>query len=282
MWKSKDTIFLLLFSVGIWTGSHAQQKNPAIKLVDRGFDLADRVIDGLTVGSWTILPVVYYSPETSLGFGARAVSLFQLDSAAYSRPSSVPLTVLYTLNNQLTLTAQPDFWWDQNRWHLKSRFSYEYFPFSFYGTGSETRERDEVPYTGRIIQGWGELERAILPAVYLGAKLDVRQESVDDWLTSQVISGSEGYLIYGGGLSVRYDNREVLFSPRRGFFNQFSWGYYSGDFAFSRYLLDLRYYFPTGQKSNMAMQIKYEQTQGQVPFQLLPAPWRGGLFERDI
>ena len=83
-------------------------------IIERLFDTADKMVELVSGESWTFIPALTYSPETSLGVGVRALKIFRHQQESTTRPSSLPITLLYTFNKQLIFTTGLDLWMNQN------------------------------------------------------------------------------------------------------------------------------------------------------------------------
>ena len=69
------SIFLLVFSnIVAQVDQDSTQKAGAYEKI---FDFGDQVVDLISTEKWAIIPALIYSPETSLGFGARAIRVFR-------------------------------------------------------------------------------------------------------------------------------------------------------------------------------------------------------------
>ena len=121
----KTALFLFLFFSITISLTNAQEVNdtlPKSGAIDKFFDVGDRVIDLISGEKWAFIPAVTYSPETRLGLGVRAIRVFKHkgETDPNLRPSSIPITVLYTLNNQTIFTTELDLWANENKEYLNA------------------------------------------------------------------------------------------------------------------------------------------------------------------
>ncbi|MBC7891191.1 MAG: BamA/TamA family outer membrane protein [Sphingobacteriaceae bacterium] len=203
-------------------------------------------------GRLFILPVLYYTPETKLGFGARLAYTFR--QRPDDRPSILPITAIYTTNKQTILGFAPDLWLSGNGLHVYGQVGYLDYPFKFYGIGNQTPETNEEPYITKIFDVYGGFERRVARALYAGIRLEAREENIverERLLGTGVIPGSAGQSVAGGGLTLTYDSRDNVFFPGKGFYNQFQVLTYRNrrsDFFgnFQKIRVDLRRYQPLG------------------------------------
>lgn len=253
------------------------QASPPSRGIDKYFDLADQVIDFISGDTWNMIPAITWSPETRLGLGLRALRLFK-KTDSLTRPSSLPITLLYTLRNQIIFTTELDHWANENRQHLNARLELVDFPFVFYGTGNDTRSENAEDYASRFIRFMLSYEYKIANGLYAGPQLEYRGESLykvisDGMLESGDVLGSNGFNIIGAGAALIYDTRDNIFQPRRGQFHQLRFLHYApltGDsYGFQRIHADLRQYIPVYKQHMLVMQLWYQANFGLTPFQQL-------------
>src|SRR5258708_7564776 len=87
----------------------------------------------------TPLPVIYYSPETRLGFGGLLATNFETvkkyDST--TKTSYAQNYFLYTVNHQYDWGNQLRLYTPQNRFIFQGKFNLTYFPEYYFGTETE-------------------------------------------------------------------------------------------------------------------------------------------------
>ena len=85
-----------------------------------------------------VLPMAFYTPETSLGLGAGALFLFDMPGAvATRRPSSVSIAGLYTLEHQLITQLVPELRFGDDDFVLRVELLGTKYPSRFYGIGND-------------------------------------------------------------------------------------------------------------------------------------------------
>ncbi|MCC5928073.1 MAG: BamA/TamA family outer membrane protein [Cyclobacteriaceae bacterium] len=271
--------FLILCNLSVARGQEDSLKSAAepSRGLDKMFDLADQVVDFISGEKWSIIPAITYAPETRLGLGLRAIRLFE-KSDSLSRPSSLPLTFLYTLRNQIIFTAELDHWMKENTKHLNVRLELVDFPFVFYGIGNDTQREASEDYASRFIRLNMSYEFMIARGLYLGPQLEYRAEKLyrniaGGLLESGDTPGSNGFNMLGGGAALLYDTRDNIFQPRRGQFHQLRFLHcasVSGDtYGFQRIQADLRQYIPVYKRQMLVLQLWYQANFGATPFQQL-------------
>ncbi|MBW3469294.1 BamA/TamA family outer membrane protein [Arthrospiribacter ruber] len=279
----KKAFLLLSFFLGLQFYTFAQEvDNPERKagMMESLFDFGDSVIDFISGENWAFIPAVVYSPETSLGLGARAIRVFRYkeDSASILRPSTLPITFLYTLNNQTILSAELDLWASENRDYLNARIEASNFPFRYFGIGNEPLIGEGEFYTTRYLYFHLNYERKIAKGIYIGPRYEFRTDQIRDRVPGGILEttqplGFDGQRLSGLGLVLNYDTRDNIFQPTKGWNNSFSWMEFSqllgSNFDFGQYVLDFRKYFQINQKQVLALQSWWSFTLGNAPFQHL-------------
>lgn len=247
--------------------------------VEKLFGLADRTVDLFSTDQWTFIPALTYSPETSLGIGARAVRIFRTGSDSLSganRPSSLPLTFLYTLNHQVILTGELELWMNQNKSFFNGRMEFSDYPFQFSGIGNAVFEAES--YASRYFYVHVYYEKEVARGIYLGPRYEFRTDDLyqkvpGGLLDAGTIPGSNGQRLSGLGLAVTLDRRDAIFQPARGGYHQLSWMKFhsvlGSNFDFTQWVFDFRKYWPMRNDQVFVGQAMVSLTQGEVPFQHL-------------
>lgn len=277
--KSLLTIFIVLLTHFSWAQEYAKADTlkPA-HLIDKLFNTADDVLDQLSGENWTFIPALTYSPETSLGLGLRAIKIIRSEGDPKRRPSTIPITLLYTLNKQIIFTSSLDLWLNGNADHLYGRLELSDYPFKFYGVGNNLSENNAEDYASRSMDLQVSYQKLVVGSLYLGPKYrfnlgDIYKKQIGGMLETGNIAGSEGQRISGLGIGLSFDTRNNIFQPERGVLHQaqlMSYQSFLGsDFIFSQYQLDLRKYVKTYESQVLAVQAWYSLTAGRPPFQQL-------------
>ncbi|GGZ20789.1 membrane protein [Echinicola pacifica] len=282
-YRSAIGIIFLLFGLG--QGGHAQVSADSIaeskpRIHDQLFNTLDDVLNWMSTDSWSFIPAVSYSPETSLGLGMGAIKVFRNSKSISQnlRPSSMPITFLYTLEKQAILEADVDLWRNYNKDYFYARLEMAKYPLKFYGIGNDLPSSNEEDYASRYLLFKFNYLRLVLPHLYFGPQLDFRTDNVyqkeeGGLLDSGDIPGSDKPLVAGLGLKVSHDTRSDIFQPRRGALRQFSWmsyqSFWGSDYTYNKYELDLRQYVPVGTASVLAFQAFGSVVDGLAPFQQL-------------
>ncbi|MEM9856010.1 MAG: BamA/TamA family outer membrane protein [Bacteroidota bacterium] len=207
-----------------------------------------------------IAPIISYSPETNLAFGAGAKHLFKLPgSGDETRTSNMPLSAQYTLENQFILFSGFEIFSPGEKWMLEGNLRFQKFPRFYYGIGNSTSSsnKERFDYSQILIEPI-LLKRAFFRYLFIGAGFrynrisGVEFEQSDGLLANEDIPGVRGSESVGGEFAVVYDSRSNLLNSSSGWYMEFTYGVYdqawgsSHNFTLKR--LDLRRYFTLSSK----------------------------------
>ncbi len=239
------------------------------------------------------MPLLSYSPETHVAFGAFGVYYFRLGNAGpETRPSYLAGAAIYTTRLQTLVDVYPDFWLDDERFHLASVVNVRDFPDSFFGVGSHTRAEDEERYTFQSAREQLDFTVRTFGRLYAGVRQELQWYRVADArvggaLDQHTVLGADGGWRSGVGATLSWDSRDSALAAHRG-------GYYhasvttfqpglGSDYAYTRLNVDLRQFIPLGGDHTLALELYGDLNAGDVPFQhlaLVGGPYRlRGYFE---
>ncbi len=221
------------------------------------------------------IPIVYYTPETSLAFGAGGVYTLRLGlHKERTRPTSLWMFLVYTLKKQLQAKFMPEVYFADNNFVLSGTLKFEKFPQKFFGIGNDTAESSEELYTPQTVAFDISFQRKLLGHLFAGFKYEfestrILEYSPDGLLAPGDLPGSRGGQVSGLGLHLNWDSRDSNLYPRRGQYFRFYTGLFGrvfgSDFNFTRSELDLRSYFPVG-SSVLALKAYLGTRGGDPPF----------------
>jgi len=222
-------------------------------------------------------PVVSYAPETSLGLGVGAKYLFKMrGSGDETRTSNMPLSLRYTLENQIIAYSGYEIFFNQEKWMLEGNLLFRNFPRLYYGIGRDTPESNEETYDFSQIL----VEPILLKRVagYLFAGVGIRYNHISNvkspeggLLDTSTIPGAEGSTSVGAQLAVVYDNRDNLINAHNGWFIELTHGFYDkvlgGTQTFQLTRLDLRHYMQPfeNRQDVIAFQLRTHFSHGNTP-----------------
>ena len=245
-----------------------------------------------------IVPLLLYSPETSVMFGAGTLTLIDLEDADPDRPSSVSLFGMYTLNQQVALIAGHELRGAQDRHVLQQTFRFIDWPDRFYGIGNsqetdikiedDNGARNYIKLTDQYFQLESEYQYQPVQNVYIGLGHHWRHsdtpgiESEADAYDFADTRGVGQTIWSGIRPSLAYDSRDRLLWPSKGLFIRGESTLYRGelgsDFDAQFYRFDARGYVQLFTHQVLAIRTVFQRATGQVPFQRLPALGGSELF----
>lgn len=233
--------------------------------------------DGL---QWAGFPVVFYTPETSAGFGGGlTVTRREPGQESSERPDHLSVFGLGTLKNQWMVFAIPELYLGGGAWKARAPVGYRDFPDKFHGIGPDATEDAEEDFTARGPSVEPMLLSHVVEDLWFGAAYRWKNTDISDLepggaLAGGGVPGAEGGVTAGLGPWLEWDGRDRIFNPTRGGFHRISaiWSRdaLGSDFGYDEYTLDLRHYLPAGREGVVALQILAQSVSGDVPFTELP------------
>lgn len=220
------------------------------------------------------IPILFYGPETRLGFGAAGFFSFKTNPLdTILRPSQINLGAAYTLEKQVLTYASFDIWALQNKVVFNGEIGYYRYFYNFYGLYNEPRkvEQYSVNYPRVRFKGYYE----VLPGLYGGIhytfdNFDVVEREEGGQLIQDKITGSQGGIISGLGIGMKYDTRNHNFYPTKGYSIQASFerfGKWVGsDFTYNLTTIDAIRYFDLENDKVISANIYGRFIQGDAPF----------------
>lgn len=227
-----------------------------------------------------LIPHAYYKPETQIAGGLAFLSYFRIgsDFPLHIRPSTLATTLTYTQQKQFIWQLFPEFYLDNEKYHLVGELEYYYYPNYFYGIGNDTPEDAREGYTSTTVRFRSDLQREIANRLYMGfvyhyERTEIEDSEEDGILESEDVPGSSSSMASGIGLSLNLDTRDNAFYPSKGGLYQFSAvsfdRMFSSRFQFIRHTLDLRKYIPLWRTHVLALQGYSNVIYGEAPFEML-------------
>ncbi|NJC25684.1 BamA/TamA family outer membrane protein [Neolewinella antarctica] len=228
-----------------------------------------------------LAPIVFYDPNTSVGFGFGASLLFKPKGAGpETRTSNVPLGASYTLNNQIFATSSFTVFFPEEKWLLRGNLGYIDFPHSYYGVGngSDEEDRSEITYQQFLVEP--VLLRQVLPKLFIGGGFRYNHyfnneiiEEKPGFPAGTSLQDSIGSRSVGLEFASSYDSRDNLINAERGVLAEFTQGFYGtalrGTSVFQISKLDLRTYRRLNERSVFGVQLFARYAAGEAPVQEL-------------
>ncbi|WP_242334983.1 MULTISPECIES: outer membrane protein assembly factor [unclassified Anaeromyxobacter] len=225
---------------------------------------------------WFALPVLFWLPETRLGFGVSGGLHLHLDGAP--RTSSLFAGAVYTLQRQGSLDVAGDVYLPGGAL-LSGRARVVHFPDVFYGIGPHTTTAQREDFTRRAAELVIAAEFPIVAHLSAGPRLDLRAEEIRDRrpgsaLAEGDVTGWNGYSAAALGASARWDSRDSAFWPTTGTLAQ-TWYVYAPEgfgrsHGFGRGVLEVSRFLGLGRGRVLGLDGYAEGAHGDPPFTLLP------------
>ena len=224
-----------------------------------------------------IIPIVFYTPETQLGFGVGGQVFFRTKGSTIdTRLSNFFGSVFYTLNNQLVVDLKPQIYFRNESYFLDASFKYKIYPNSFWGIGNSTPESNEEQYNMESL----EFKIAYLKRLpkqlnfgfeYRFSQFNMLEVKEGGLLAKGDIAGSQDARLSGLSVVFTMDSRDNYFSPDSGHYVYINAGFTSqamgSSHSFNKYIIDGRKYFPIQTRMLLAVQGYFEFNFGDTPFQ---------------
>lgn len=224
--------------------------------------------------STRIIPIVYYLPETSFGFGAAGIATFRF-SKEQKRASVFQFAGFYTLKNQFNLTSSFDFFAKGEDLRFIGELSYYDYFYNFYGIGKQTQKNDFERYQASFprlrIATYRKLKSDFSAGLlYQFEGITSIQYEKGGIIDNSDFVGKEGGLVSNLGFGMLYDNRDNIISPMKGFFAEFQY-IHSNKIFFSAFnyhdsSIDLRYFTTPVNKVTIGSNFFLGHMNGDVPF----------------
>lgn len=201
---------------------------------------------------WFAYPYAFYTPETSLAFGAGVVLSMRFSGRPDARPSSLDLSGYYSINNQFDLTLIPEAYLDQDRLLISGRISGGRVIERMYGFGPTASDIEnalyDAGYAGVAIRAVATVQEH----VKVGAVVELKTVTIQDtrgnpFLDDPDLVGRSGGTHIGMGATAEYDSRDNIKYTSSGIYAfatavAFTPGLGS-DYRFQRYAFDARVFF---------------------------------------
>ncbi len=223
----------------------------------------------------TLLPVLFYTPETGTGGG---FYFLYLDPASGAKTDLFQGGLTYTQKDQIQMYFSMAKY-IAGGYQLLFESGVSKFPDKFYGIGNSTTEEMEEDYTLDTLGFEGSLLRIIQKGLYLGPNLRYLKYKVEDvveggLLDRNGVNGSGDPTVVGLGLHAIYDQRDNQFFPEKGFRIELKATSYPKSIGNANDCFQLeadqRIFFGFGNGRVLALHGFLMYSDGDLPFQLLP------------
>ncbi len=228
-------------------------------------------------GSFFGVPIIFLTPETSLGFGGGAIYAFRFPGEpAESRPSQFQLGGAYTLERQLLSYLPFQLFFEEEKWNLYGELGYYQYTYFYYGNDLEN-------YDGELYDV--KFPRLRFNALYLADKqlyvglrywmdnFSISNVEEGGLLDSLAITGRNGGLVSSLGPVASFDQRDNIFYPTKGWFVEaavlFNGEKAGSPFRYTKLTIDARKYLQNNWGHVLALNLYSEANFGDPPFNQL-------------
>lgn len=225
---------------------------------------------------FVVLPLIYFSPETSWAFGVGTASSFRFkNESSNSRLSQIQVGGAYTLNKQLLTYLSYKLFLKEDEYNIYGEIGYYKYVYDFYGVGNEQpidfREVYELNYPRFRLN----VLKKIIPNLYGGIRYwydDFQNLKLDPQgqLAQGNIAGYQGGKVSQLGLVLNYDSRNNVIYPTKGALIEGVWAKNSkslgSDFDFERVRLNAAAYFEINPNQILAVNLYGDFVNGNPPF----------------
>jgi hypothetical protein len=230
-------------------------------------------------GELVPLPIIYYSPETSLALGGMVINLFRVNERDSISPlSNIRVVLGYTLRNQLIANLEHTLFLKHDRLRISGNLTYAGFPDFFYGIGNNTLLENEEVYSSKILNFTARIQRKIGPNLFIGFQYNLNHvievdPAVDGMLADRLIPGSAGGVNSSPGIMLLKDTRDNVYSAFSGHYLEISSRHarqaFGSAFNYDLLELDFRKFFNLDKMGVLAFQTKFNFSSGDIPFHRL-------------
>ncbi len=226
-----------------------------------------------------VLPLVYFTPETSWAFGIGSVANFHLGEKEDTFESQVAVGGAYTLFNQFLSYASWRVFTGGNKNLFAGEIGWYDYVFFVYGVGPDVPESNREVFNSRLPRLRFDYLRQVQGNLYAGIRywyddFQIREVEEGGILAASQIPGSGGGRVGGLGPMVYFDNRDSQLYPTKGIFAESSYQLFKpwagSNFSYTRWIGDFRHVIPSGRNSVFVYQAYTEILTGDVPFFGMP------------
>lgn len=228
---------------------------------------------------WVLLPVIFYTPETRLGFGGMAVYTFDGPDNVGKRRSNMLFRAFYTLEKQTSFFIEPNLWMFDDFFALTGWYEWRNYPFKFFGIGNEPNFETPDVYTEKVFEAVPQATFRLMGSLRGGFNMHVlggtlKDYPVDGLLVQNNAQGLDDTLLIGVGPTLNWDTRDSNFWPKAGTLINLDLTVFNkglgSDFSFTRVTGDVRAYKELWLGHVLSAQGYFRLSDGNVPFIMLP------------
>lgn len=169
------------------------------------------------------LPLVFYTPETKLGFGASGISTFRLKKDSLSRVSSVQFGIAFTQMKQVLVYLPFQLWFKSDLWNINGELGYYKYNYFYYGVGTNSLFKNQERYDVNYPRVRLNVLKEIKKNHYFGFRYNFDNYAINKLesggsLSQNLVPGSFGGVVSSLGLVYKIDSRDYQFNATKGIF----------------------------------------------------------------
>ncbi|MFC1850732.1 BamA/TamA family outer membrane protein [candidate division CSSED10-310 bacterium] len=221
-------------------------------------------------------PIVSSSPETGYVYGLAKLNIIELYPAdTGTTPTNIHGLVSFSSLGHTNFYAGTQVYLRADSYFMQGGIGYRYFPEYIQGIGNQPFLRDVESFVLRQVYTNNVFYKGLYQNNFLGFVCNVNNVlgitlPKDSYLDIENITGKDGGLSVGFGLSYLYDKRDNRYNSSSGhYFNlemTFHQHWFGSDFNYNHYVIDLREYRLIYRHQVLAFQLYTEANLGDVPF----------------
>ncbi len=222
---------------------------------------------------YAAIPVVFYLPETKLGFGAAGIATFRLRSQMGIKPSQIQFAAVYTLKKQLLIFMPYEVYFDQDKTRLFGEIGYFNYFFNYYGQGVDSKAKDLEIYNANFPRAIVSALRRVSSKWYVGGQYIFDNYNINDVVAGSNVDrarGSSGGVVSSIGAEVLYDGRDQLIYPSKGSFlnvkSEVSSQITGATYQYQKLELDFRNYTSVTKGHIIASNVYMGLSFNEIPF----------------
>lgn len=237
---------------------------------------------------FTALPVLGYSEETKLQFGAMGIVFFKPQEKG-GKVNEIDVSALGSTRKQFQFIVEPYYYLHHDQIAIKADLRYQNWVASYFGLGNDPDINKSIIFDRERFKLGAQIESSVgLPRMFrYGAEIHMEHSDIS-FRESEAASGKEGDGTdkitlpdehsgwrNGLGYTLGFDTRDNLNWSRHGFLVRWQQMFYSdvlGDYSFDTESLDLRGFTYLFWETSMAVGVLWQQANGDVPFDMLSGP----------
>lgn len=223
------------------------------------------------------IPVAFYLPETRVGVGLVGMATWRFKNEPLNTPpSQTRVGFIYTQNRQLVAYQDWRMYFNREKWITFGEVGYYRYNYFFHDIGPEKPNEDhEELFDEAFFRVRVHFMRRWFKGFYLGPNIwfddfDILKLDSSGILFNQQITGIRGGRVSNIGLISNYDTRDNIFFPRKGFFieSQFQWftRFLGSDYEYTRFTVNAARYLGTNYGHVIGIQALVDFISGDPPF----------------